>query len=266
VPLSGSLLGQLVLGALVGGVAAGMLCVLAAPARRWWAVVSTLSGMAVALVVVLVQATSVLSGEDAPDGFAADPRDLAGLSAVVVVIALTGWALGSAAVLGRIGAGVGPAVLAGALPSWLSALVFAVAVPSFSGVVWVGRAGIWLGAAVLGVALVTIGLRPPLRLVAWPLLVLLAWFTGPLFTAATYLEPLLRPGAGLPGTLGDSLAGAWQVFGAASSPSERDLLPWVVVLPVAVFVAYLAPAFADHRRMAAPGGGSADHSPVITEG
>src|SRR4051794_22863566 len=53
-PLSGSMFGFLVLGALVGGVAGGLLC-LAAPGRRH-GVFATLAGVAAALVVVLAEA------------------------------------------------------------------------------------------------------------------------------------------------------------------------------------------------------------------
>jgi hypothetical protein len=93
-----------------------------------------------------------------------------------------------------------------------------------------------LGGAVLAGALVVVGVRPPARLAWWPVIVAVAWFAQPVQTATVYLEPLLRPGAGLPGTLPDSLAGAWQVFGLALSPGNRWLVPWVLAVVVAVVV------------------------------
>jgi len=82
-----------------------------------------------------------------------------------------------------------------------------------------------------------VGARPASRLAWWPLLLLAAWFVSPLLTAAAYLEPLLRPGMGLPGTLPDSLGAAWQVFWLAAAPSQRDLVPWFAALVVAALIA-----------------------------
>jgi hypothetical protein len=89
---------------------------------------------------------------------------------------------------------------------------------------------------VLALALVVVGLRPPVRAVWWPLVLLPAWFAGPALTATAYLEPLLRPGAGLPDTLPDSLAGARQVFWAAASTDARDLAPWVTAVVAGLVV------------------------------
>ncbi|MGY1593351.1 hypothetical protein ACI79D_15375 [Geodermatophilus sp. SYSU D00708] len=90
--------------------------------------------------------------------------------------------------------------------------------------------------------------RTARRLPAWGLV---TWFVGPALTAVTYLEPYLRPGAGLPRGLGDALAGAVQVFWLAASPQGRPLLPWVVAVVGAAFVAALLAG----RRPAAPPAG-----------
>src|SRR4051812_24401519 len=224
-----------------------------------------------AVVVVLAVAVSVLR-RDAPDSFSSDRLVVIGLCVVVVVGTLGGWALGSAAAFGRSGTGLALAVLAGAVPAWLSSLaVLAVDTStSYAGLTVVGRIAGWAGAAVLVLALVTVGARPTSRLAWWPLLLLAAWFVSPLLTAAAYLEPLLRPGMGLPGTLTDSLAAAWQVFWAASSPAQRDLLPWFAVLVVAAFVAFLRanlarPSAVDHRQVAAPPGVAGSHAPLVNE-
>jgi hypothetical protein len=268
-PLSPSLLGSLVLGTLVGGLVAGLLCL--ATHRRRLGLAATLGGLVLAVVVVLAVAVSVLR-RDAPDSFSSDRLVVTGLCVVVVVGALGGWALGSAAVFGRPGTGLALAVLAGAGPAWLSSLaVLAVDTStSYAGLTVVGRVAVWAGAAVLVLALATVGARPASRLAWWPLLLLAAWFVSPLLTAAAYLEPLLRPGMGLPGTLPDSLGAAWQVFWLAAPPSQRDLVPWFAALVVAALIALVRADVrgrlaVDHRQMAERAGVSDSHLPMVNE-
>ncbi|MGY1618413.1 hypothetical protein ACI797_16865 [Geodermatophilus sp. SYSU D00691] len=260
-PLSASTLGALVTGALVGGLAAGLLCLVVA--RRPLGALATCAGLVLGLVAALVPSAAGLRGEG-PDAFAADPLVVTALCAIVVAVSLGGWAIGSAAALGRPGLAVALGVLAGAAPSWLSsALVpFVDTSRSYAGVELVGRVSTWAGAAVLVLALVVAGARPAARLAWWPVVVLLAWFVAPFLTAAGYLEQPLRPGSGLPGTLPDSLAAAWQLFGLAASPAARDLLPWVAALVAGSFLAFL---LRDHRQVAAPTGVSPSHSPMINE-
>ncbi|WP_029430433.1 hypothetical protein [Blastococcus sp. URHD0036] len=250
-PLDPSGLGGLVVGGLVGGVAAGLLTRLAA--RRRWGLAATAGGVAIAVVVTLAQSSAVV--RDAAAGtFAADPAVLTGLMAVAGGAAAAGWLAGACALLGSGGPAVGLGLLAGLAPSWVSAVVFAVSGPQ--SLTTLDRVATWSGAAVLALALVVAGVRPPQRLLWWPLVVVLAWFAGPALTAVVYLEPLLRPGAGLPDTLFDSLSGAWQVFEAASSPDARDLVPWGVA---GVTAAVVAGALAARRVSGAapPAGGRA---------
>ncbi|RBY88312.1 hypothetical protein [Blastococcus sp. TF02A-26] len=255
-PLAAGWLSWLVLGALTGGVGAGLVGRLGR--RRGLSLAATGSGLALAVAVTLLQ--SLASVSDAPgSGFDEEPVVLAGLSAVVVTTAVGGWLLGSAALLGRPGLGVGLGVLAGLAPPWSSSVVSAVAHPSGSGSL--GTVSAWFGAIVLVAALVAVGTTPPLRLLWWPLVVLLAWSTGPLMTAAAWLEPLLRPGYGLPDTLPDALSGAWQVFRLSASPDARDLTPWVVALVVAVVIALVVPLL--RRGGATP---SRDHGPAAGSG
>jgi hypothetical protein len=165
---------------------------------------------------------------------------VAALSVVTVVVALAGWGLGAAAAFGVPTLGVALAVLAGALPSWLGATIQALLAPASPDAQLVaGRVVTWAGAAALVVALVTLGARPASRLVWWPVAVLAAWFVQPFLTASVYLDQVIRPGAGLPGTLPDALAATAQVFGLASLPANRPWLPWVVALAVAVAVAVI---------------------------
>ncbi|MET0765176.1 MAG: hypothetical protein ABWY29_09945 [Blastococcus sp.] len=246
VPLLSITLGTLLVGAVLGGVCAGLLA-LAARSHRGWAAAATATGVGIAVVVALVQSTATLS-RVAP-GFSGDPRVLLGLAVVVAGAALVGWAMGSGALFGAPGQGIALGLLAGVVPAWLLGLVLSVGVAAYDGLTVLGRATDLVGAAVLACALVVVGVRPPARLGSWPVILVVAWLAVPIQTAAVYLGPLLRPGAGLPGTLPDSLAAAWQVFGQALSPAHRWLVPWVLAVVVAVAVSALRA-----RRSTVPAG------------
>ncbi|WP_110006725.1 hypothetical protein [Geodermatophilus normandii] len=241
-PLRAGMLTTLVLSAAVGGLLAGGLARLAAPGRRGAALLATGCGAATGIVVTLAQS---VAASDAGTGFDADPRVLTGLAVLTAALGALAWGAGSLVVAGAAGSGVVLGLLAAVLPGWLSSLL-----PSSLYGPALGTALVWLQALVLGTALVVVGVRPAARLVLWPVVVLLAWLVGPALTAVSWLEPLLRPGTGLPRTLGDSLAGAWQVFGLAASPGARHWAPWVVAVVGAVFGAVLL----DGRRR---GGGAA---------
>src|SRR4030095_7314480 len=71
VPLLSITLGMLLVGAVLGGVCARLLA-LAARSHRRWAVAATATGVAIAVVVALVQSAATLS-RVAP-GFSGDPR------------------------------------------------------------------------------------------------------------------------------------------------------------------------------------------------
>jgi hypothetical protein len=238
IPLLAGQLGVLVLGGLTGGIAAGLLCLTQPRARRPKAAAFTVAGLALGVFVVLLQAASSLRDASGIDG---DSRALVGLSAVTVVAAAIGWFLGSAAVFGRPGGGVALGGLSAVVPGWLSSLGFVfvdrsqdyVVGPTWAWFTW------WVGAAVL--ALATVGGRPLSRLAWWPLILLLAWFIGPALTAAGYVEAYLRGGTGVPQLLADALAAAWQVFGQASLPTNRSLLPWLFAILVAAGVAFALP-------------------------
>ncbi len=258
-PLDTSLLSGLVLGAAVGGIAAGLLGRLAA--RRGPALAATAGGVALAVVVTLAQSSSAVR-TGAPGSFASDSVVLTWLAAAVVGTAAAGWLLGSLSVLGRPSAGPALGVLAGLAPSWVSSvLVRVVGAEAYASL---DRVATWAGAVVLVLALVAVGLRPAVRLLGWPVVLLLAWYTGPALTALVYLEPLLRSGAGLPDTLVDSLSAAWQVFGEASSPEHRAMTPWVVAVVGAVVGAFAVAgvlATREHTRAPAESPGTPAVSP-----
>jgi hypothetical protein len=230
-PLRASLLTLLVLGALTGGVVAGLTGLLAPPGRRGRTLLATGAGTALAVAVTLGQSVAA-SGRGS--GFDADSRVLTGLGVVVLAVAALGWGAGALAVLGGPGLGIALGLLAGVLPGWLTSVLHPVL--PFEALGSLGTVAVWLQGAVLCGALVAVGTRPPARWAVWPVVPLVTWFTGPALTAVTYVEPALRPGAGLPAGLPDALAGAWQVFWLASSPVDRRLLPWVVAVVVAVVV------------------------------
>lgn len=244
VPLLTSLLPDLLVGSLVGGLAAGLLGLLGR-GSRWSVTTATLAGLLLSVAGTLAQAVRTL-GATPGDAFGADPRVVTGLVLTVLATSLTGWAIGSCGLLGRVGAGPAVAVLAGALPAWLFGVVQALApdgrlvVLAFAPaghLTTVGTALTVAGAVLLGGALVLVGLQPHVRALAWPLLFLSAWAVGPVLTAAGYLAPLLRPAAGLPGSLPESLRATAQVFGEAWSPGTRLVWPWVLAVLVALAVA-----------------------------
>jgi hypothetical protein len=247
VPSAGSSLGILVFGGLTGGLVAGLLCLSAPPGCRWRASAFALGGVALSLVVVIVLASRTVGD----DGFDGDPRVVAGLSAATVLASLAGWFLGACSAFGRPGLGVALGVLSTLAPSWLLGIVGPVASAASGRSILFGpewaTATSWVGACLLAVALVTVGLQPPSRAVWWALVVLVAWFVAPVLTAAGYLEVYLRPGAGLPNSLPDALAATWQVFGQAALPVHRPVLPWVVAVVVAVVAALVL-----RRRPAGP--------------
>jgi hypothetical protein len=236
VPLLTGAMSTLVMGGVVGGVAAGLLSAAGPAGLRARSVLATLAGTTLALVVALVTSANRLDSAAFRD-FDGDSRVTTGLVVGAVVATAIGWAAGALVVVGRPGLGIALALLAGMLPSWLSSLVFAVLPPPQEAMAVLGQVWGWLAVGLLAAALVVVGARPSARWAWWPLLVAITWFTGPVLVALVYLSPLLRPGAGLPGTLPDSLDAAAQVFREASSPDARDLWPWGVALVLAAIVA-----------------------------
>ncbi|MGY1725799.1 hypothetical protein ACI79J_02380 [Geodermatophilus sp. SYSU D01062] len=240
-PLRAGLLTPLVLGAAVGGLLAGAPALLVPAGRRGGALLATGCGAVLGIAVTVLQS---VAASDAGAGFDSDPRVLTGLAVLTAGLGVLAWGAGSLVLAGPAGAGVVLGLGAGLLPGWLSTLL-----PSAPSSPVAGTVLLWLQALLLATALVAVGVRPVARLVLWPAVVLIAWLVGPALTAVAWLEPLLRPGTGLPRTLGDALSGAWQVFGLAASPMGRDWGPWVTAVVLAVFVAVLL----DGRRRALTG-------------
>ncbi|KAA1398178.1 hypothetical protein [Aeromicrobium ginsengisoli] len=230
-PLMSGGVSQLVLGAGVGGVVAGLTSILSDGSRALRAGACT-AGVAVALLVTLLQTRNGVSGT------AVDTRITNGLTIVVIVTAIVGLGLGLLSLLGRVGLGFAVGALAGATPMWVMSVFMAFELVDTTGRLEVAhRVSEWSGAAVLAVALLCVGLVPGVRAVAWAGIVLLAWFIGPTITAAGYMEVFLRPGMGRHDLWGDQLSAAADVWRMAASLDARSLAPWGVPIVVAAAAA-----------------------------
>ena len=240
VPLTVSSMWLLVLCALVGGVLAGMLGLLARPGHRRGTALATLSGVGLAMTVAGGQAVAASGvGSAYPSE---DPRALAGLCVILTLTTLVGWAFGACAPLGRPGIGVALALLAGATPLWLSTSLTQLLGTSSNGRLGThGALMMWVSGAVLAVALAVIGVRPPSRLIWWPMALVVAWTVSPVLTAVAYLQPLLRPGSRLPRVLTDTIQGTVQALTSAAAPGARSLTPWVAAIVISAGVALLVP-------------------------
>lgn len=255
VPLTSSSMSLLVLGALVGGVAAGMLGLVARPSRRGRTAMATLTGVGVAVMVAGGQA-ALAARVGSPEEFSADPRVLTGLCVVLGLTALVGWAFGACAPLGGPGAGIALAVLAGATPAWL--LTSLTSLTELFGASPMGQQGtvgtttVWLGGAVLAVALAVIGVRPPHRLIWWPVAVLVAWAVSPVLTAVAYLEQLIRPGTGFDRFLGETIQATALVLKSAAALGARPLAPWVTATAIGAVLALTLPRLRPQPTMPPP--------------
>ncbi|TYP84969.1 hypothetical protein [Blastococcus xanthinilyticus] len=256
VPLLATRGGALVTGAFAGGIAAGLLGLLARRGRRRTAVGATGAGMAAAMAVTLLLVGLFLADQRPAAGD--DGGVVAGLGLLTVLAGLLGWALGSAWVVGRVGLGVALAALATAVPAWSSSLQIAVlnATQADGLLVLDWRWTEWAGAAVLAAALVVIGIRPAARLAWWAVVLVGAWFVEPAFTAVVNLEFYLRgavPGMpGVPETLSEALAAAVQeVFWVAARPDYQPVAPLIAAVVVAALVCLVRPRLAARRATTA---------------
>lgn len=228
VPLFTGNVSGLVVGSGIGGLLAGLVALLG---RGQWFLraVAVAAGVAIAVFAALLQSRRVLQGTDG--------RVLDGLTGVVVAMTVVALVVGLLCLAGRAGLGIALAGVAGAAPLWLANVLQAAGAGgpgSYEGVDLVAR---WVGAAVLAVALVSIGVRPLVRLVGWPIAVILAWLVAPTVTAAGYMEQLLRPGMGFAERIGENVSASLQVWQMAAQPDARPLTPWIAAVIVAGLVA-----------------------------
>jgi hypothetical protein len=234
VPLFAGSVSALVLGGGLGGVAAGLTTLLCAGSRAVRAAACA-SGVAIALLVSLLQSRRGLSGVE---GVGIDERVTNGLTVVTVLMTVVGVSLGLLCLLGRLGLGFALAAGAGAAPVWVMSVFNALRPDdSRAGLQGAHEVSAWIGAVVLAAALVAVGLRPAERIIAWLGVVLLAWIVSPTITAAAYMEAFLRPGMGLPDMWGDHLSATMDVWRMSASPEARSVTSWIVAIVVAGGVA-----------------------------
>jgi hypothetical protein len=235
IPMFTGDIGGLVLGAGTGGLLIGLVALLGrdGPARS---AVGAATGGALGMIVILVVTRAQLGDGNSAQGFSTDGRVVNGLTLIVVGMTVVGTLVGLLGLRGSLGLGVALAGLAGAAGVWTVEVLRAVGPASPGSYRAITDIGHWTGAAVLALALVTLGARPTLRLIAWPVAVLLAWFVAPTVTASSYIQALLRPGYGLPDRVGDTISAAAQVWRSASSPGARSLAPWIAAIVVAAVI------------------------------
>ncbi|UPK75977.1 hypothetical protein MU582_04895 [Nocardioidaceae bacterium SCSIO 66511] len=250
-PLLTDYLALLVLCGVVGGAFAGLLTLFSdgPPATT---LTASFAGLACAVLVTGIWSTSVLGNvETGDDGNAAV---LAALMATAAGATLLGWLFGAGAYFGRVPLGIALCGLSGALPTWLLYITYNLGLDSRSELLY--TASCYVGAGLLVVGLVVIGVRPYVRLLAWVAAIVLAWIVSPALSAAGYLGGTLHP----PATVTDSLRPAWDVFVLAVKPANAPA-DWAVPFIVAIGLA-LAVSVRLEMRRAGSGDDADDHSPV----
>ncbi len=235
VPMFAGNLSVLVLGAGFGGLAAGA-TVLVGRGGRPARAAAVVAGVVLAAAVTL--GTSFLTARNpSPDNVSTSDRVIIGLTLVAAVSTLVGLVWGLLALAGPVGRGLALAGAAGAAPLWISSVLDSVGIDRQRVFVSGGEAARWIGAAILVAALVQIGVRPVVRLIGWPVAIVLAWVIGPTITAAGYMEQLLRPGTVLSEVLDEQVSASWQVWRMAASLDARPLTPWIAAIVTAAVLA-----------------------------
>lgn len=158
VPVFAGNVQALVVGAGVGGLAAGLVALLGR-GHRGARVAAVSSGVLLTMVVTLVQSRGALRETDG--------RVLDGLTAIVVVMTVVAMGVGLLALTGRVGGGLALAGVAGAVPAWLAAVLDQIGLDGPGTYEHVADVSRWSGAAVLAAGLIVIGVRPVARVVWW---------------------------------------------------------------------------------------------------
>ena len=245
-------LAQLVLGAFVGGVCAGLLAMIA-DGGRLTSLAASFAGVTCAVLLTGIQSTFALNNADAP-GY--DGGDSFGQALIVVTAAasLLGWSLGVGGSFGRVPLGIALAGLAGALPMWLGSLVFAIGLDVNSELLrYVIQ---YAGAGLLALGLVTIGISSYRRLFAWPVAIALAWIALPAYSVAGLLGATAR----WPGQMWEMAGRTWDVVKTSIPPENHPADTWLP-FAMAILLAMTISVRLAMRRAAADES-EADRSPV----
>jgi hypothetical protein len=177
--------------------------------RRVRRALAALTGALAATAYTVVQSAG--AARQSAGTFDGDARVLRPLVAIAVACSLAGFVLGLCVAYGRpVLRALATAPLAVLAVNWLSALTVALLGPA-AAPLFVGQTR-WLVGILLGLALATVGLRPARRIVTWVVALTASWVLDAAITALSYVTVLLRPGAGLPGSVREVAAAGREVF------------------------------------------------------
>lgn len=242
VPLAALWLPFLVAASVVGGTAAGVSPILFPRLHRGIGVFMAWLALAVTVPVLLWLTASKVHREAAAE-FASDERVLLGLGIIVVLVTGVAAVLGSMASNWHAFASLPAALVAGAMPSWVHAF------GSSSVFGLLGRVAL---VAVLVAGLAASTHRTLKAALLWPVAALVVFTSAPAFTALAYLARLLRPSAGLPGSLPELVGSSRQVFGEALRQRNDTWIP--IAISFALGLVWLVVEAVRSRR--SPSGGS----------
>ena len=213
----------------VGGVAAALTGMAAAPERRDRAVRAALVGAALAAAAALAQTSLVVRG--GLDGSKRAELYLSALVAVTVVGAVLGLVVGRAVTRGRPGVrAVGLAVLSVLLTGWLGFLLLVQR--SIGSTLWQGvfTAIPWVTAVVAGLGLALCPPRSRRAVLAWLAALVVVWVGPAVLAAGGYV-------AGSRAMLSSSppsewLDAGWDVLRAALLPANHARWPFALTIVV----------------------------------
>lgn len=229
-PLVAAFLPELVGGCLLGSAAAGLLPLAFPHLPRAVAVFVAVGAAAITMVVVTTTARSRIE-DGAPGAFASDQRVLDGLVVVVAATTLLGLLLGS---LAAVRPGLLPvplSVVAASVPLWVGGLVRDGALLGYAAAERVADVLVLL---LMAAAFVLSVRRHAGWAVVWPVALVVLFAGAPVRIALVQLAGMLRPSAGLPGSLGPILEAALDTFQAAWWDAPRTWWPVLAALVLGV--------------------------------
>ena len=239
--LAASSTDSLIVSSGVGGILAGLVTLLGR-GNRLARLSAVVAGVMLAVTAAVVQSRGALD-QGGIGGQTTDARVTGGLSLLVVAVTVVAMALGATSMAGRPWLGLALAAAAGAAPMWVVELVSSISRTAASSGHLEAPAR-WSGTAVLVVALVSIGVRPPARLVWWAVALVLAWLVAPTVTASGYFAMSLSRGPRTAAFVQEYLSASGQVWRQAVQPADRPLVPWIVAIVGAGVLAWTI----DRRR------------------
>jgi hypothetical protein len=210
----------------IGGAAAVAVSLLTRPGTRRPRLIAAGGGL-LGLAVALVQTVAVVRGALGPR---AEARLLVvALVAVALVAAVLGLLAGAGLVARRGWAWVlGAGLVAALVGPWVNDLVHRGPASDGSWTSFVTQWHMWLGGALLGLALAVAGLRTMGRLVVWIGALAILWVVPAALTALNYVTYYGTRQALGPGVVAEVLDAGRDVFVAALGPGVRTFGPVVL--------------------------------------